>query len=109
VARIALLFSAEKTIDVQYYIWKSDLTGKLLFNGLIVAADRGVRVRILLDDITLDDETEALLYAMDQHKKIEVRLFNPLANRGFRAIDYLTSAQRINRRMHNTYEPISSQ
>ncbi len=68
VSRISLLYSAEKTIDVQYYIWHSDMVGKLLFNGLIAAADRGLRVRVLLDDMPINKATESLLYAMDQHK-----------------------------------------
>ena len=109
VARAALMASAEKTIDVQYYIWHSDLTGKLLFNGLIVAADRGVRVRILLDDFPIESKTESLLYAMDQHENIEVRLFNPMANRSFRVADYLLSFQRINRRMHNKSLTVDNQ
>ena len=109
VVRAALLSSAEKTIDVQYFIWKSDLIGKLLFNGLVVAADKGVRVRILLDDYSIDDETESMLYAMDQHENIEVRLFNPVASRALRAIDYLTSPLRINRRMHNKSFTVDNQ
>lgn len=109
VVRAALLSSAEKTIDVQYFIWKSDLIGKLLFNGLVVAADKGVRVRILLDDYSIDDETESMLYAMDQHENIEVRLFNPVASRALRTIDYLTSPLRINRRMHNKSFTVDNQ
>jgi len=101
VARSALLSVAEKTIDVQYYIWHSDLVGKLLFGHMIYAADRGVRVRVLLDDMPVNAETEAILYALDQHKNIEVRLYNPFASRGFRFADFLTSPLRINRRMHN--------
>lgn len=68
---------------------------------MLAAADKGVRVRILLDDIPIDEATETILYALDQHKNIEVRLFNPFANRGFRFADYIFSPKRINRRMHN--------
>ncbi|MFV1992458.1 MAG: phospholipase D family protein [Acidiferrobacterales bacterium] len=100
-ARMALLIEAERSIDVQYYIWRADLTGKLFYGEMIKAADRGVRVRVLLDDISITSENEAMLYAMDKHKNIEVRLFNPFASRGFRLADYLTDASRINRRMHN--------
>ena len=78
-ARMALLAYAEKSIDVQYFIWHADLIGKLLFQQMIQAADRGVRVRVLLDDINLDAEVESMLYAMDQHENIEVRLYNPFA------------------------------
>jgi len=109
VSRVSLLYAAEKTIDVQYYIWHSDLVGKLLFNGLIAAADRGVRVRVLLDDMPINKETESLLYAMDQHKNIEVRLFNPFSTRSFRAADYMISPMRINRRMHNKSFTVDNQ
>lgn len=101
VARASLLETADKTIDVQYYIWHSDLIGKLLLDGMLNAAERGVRIRILLDDLPLDEITEAMLYGLDQHKNIEVRLYNPFASRGFRLADFLSSPVRINRRMHN--------
>lgn len=100
-ARMALASYAEKSIDVQYYIWRADLVGKLLFNGLLKAANRGVRVRLLLDDITLTADAERMLYAMDQHEHIEVRLYNPFASRGLRFLDVVSDVFRINRRMHN--------
>jgi len=100
-ARLALLATAERSIDVQYYIWHDDLIGKFLFKGIIEAADRGVRVRMLLDDLSLNRKTESMIYALDQHNNIEVRLFNPFASRGFHLADFLTDASRINRRMHN--------
>jgi len=109
VARVALLVLAEKTIDVQYYIWHSDLIGKLLFTELINAADRGVRVRIMLDDMPVDETTEKILYSLDQHENIEVRLFNPFASRGFRYSDYMLSPARINRRMHNKSFTVDNQ
>jgi len=109
VARASLLYAAEKTIDVQYYIWHADLVGKILFNGLIAAADRGVRVRVLLDDMPVDKETETILYAMDQHQNIEVRLFNPFATRDFRYVTYLVSPKRINHRMHNKSFTVDNQ
>ena len=109
VARAALLALAEKTIDVQYYIWHSDLIGQLLFNGILSAADRGVRVRIMLDDMPVSDKTENILYALDQHEYIEVRLFNPFASRGFRYSDYLVSPVRISRRMHNKSFTVDNQ
>ena len=107
--RMALLKLAERSVDAQYFIWKSDLIGKLLFNELIEAADRGVRVRLLLDDITLDSETEANVYAMDQHENIEVRIYNPFSSRGFRAADAIINPLRINRRMHNKSFTVDSQ
>jgi len=109
VARMSLLTLAERTIDVQYFIWHADLIGKLLFNHMLLAADRGVRVRILLDDINIDAEIENILYAMDQHENIEVRLFNPFSSRGFHLADYVFSPLRMNRRMHNKSFTIDNQ
>lgn len=99
-ARALLARAAERTLDVQYYIWRNDLTGTLLFEELRTAADRGVRVRLLLDDhsVTNLDETLAML---DAHPKIEVRLFNPYVIRRPRIVNFLTNAFRLNRRMHN--------
>ncbi|NOR43470.1 MAG: phospholipase D family protein, partial [Gammaproteobacteria bacterium] len=109
VARMAMLFEAERSVDVQYFIWHADLIGKLLFNGMLQAADRGVRVRILLDDININAELESMLYAMDQHKNIDVHLYNPFASRAMRAADFLTDAFRVNRRMHNKSFTIDNQ
>ncbi|MBS0364653.1 MAG: phospholipase D family protein [Proteobacteria bacterium] len=91
---------AGRTLDVQYYIWDDDKTGTLLFNALRAAADRGVRVRLLLDDHNTAglDETLAQL---DTHPNLEVRLFNPLRIRRPRWINYLFDFARVNRRMHN--------
>lgn len=100
-ARMVLLSYAERSIDVQYFIWHADLIGKVLFSEMITAADRGVRVRVLLDDINVDTEVESILYAMDQHENIEVRLYNPFASRDFRAADFISDGFRMNRRMHN--------
>jgi putative cardiolipin synthase len=108
-ARMLLLSQAERSIDVQYFIWHADLIGKLLFNEMILAADRGVRVRILLDDINIDEEIETILYAMDQHENIDVHLYNPFANRGMRVVDYVTDAFRVNRRMHNKSFTVDNQ
>jgi len=100
VSRLHLVKNAEKTLDVQYYIWHDDLTGKVLHNQLLHAADRGVRVRLLLDDLDTAGKDE-LLNILDAHPNIEVRLFNPFANRSKRVGDFLTDTRRINRRMHN--------
>src|SRR5574340_533285 len=99
-ARMLLAGAAERTLDVQYYIWDGDKTGTLLFNALRAAADRGVRVRLLLDDhnaIGLDET----LAELDTHPMLEVRLFNPLRIRRPRWINYLIDFTRVNRRMHN--------
>lgn len=99
-ARVLLAQAAERTLDVQYYIWHKDMTGTLLFAALRQAADRGVRVRLLLDDQNTSG-LDATLSALDAHPKIEVRLFNPFRTRNLRALAYLTDFSRANRRMHN--------
>jgi putative cardiolipin synthase len=98
-ARIQLARSAERCLDVQYYIWNNDLTGVLLAQALIDAADRGVRVRVLLDDNNTGG-LDSILAAFDAHPRIEVRLFNPFVIRWPR-LGYLTDFARANRRMHN--------
>jgi putative cardiolipin synthase len=100
VARTALADTAESAIDAQYYIWHNDTTGRLLLQALRRAADRGVRVRLLLDDNNTTG-MDATLIALDAHPQIEVRLFNPLMHRRLRALDYLSDFFRTNRRMHN--------
>jgi putative cardiolipin synthase len=97
--RARLAEVAERTLDVQYYIWEKDMTGTLLFEALHAAADRGVRVRFLLDDNTTSG-LDPFLAALDSHPNIEVRLFNPFVIRKPR-IGYLTDFSRANRRMHN--------
>jgi len=99
-ARMLLARTAERTLDVQYYIWDDDNSGRMLLAALHAAAERGVRVRLLLDDngIAGLDETLAALHA---HPNLEVRLFNPFTVRSSRAIGYLTDFGRLNRRMHN--------
>jgi putative cardiolipin synthase len=99
-ARAALAQAAQRTLDLQYYIWRNDASGGLLFDALRRAADRGVRVRLLLDDNNSGD-SEAVLRALDAHPNIEVRLFNPFLHRQWRALDFLTDFARVNRRMHN--------
>lgn len=99
-ARTMLARAAERTLDVQYYIWRNDMTGTLLFAALRGAADRGVRVRLLLDDNNTSGLAPALA-TLDAHPNIEVRLFNPFVIRSVRAVGYLTDFSRANRRMHN--------
>lgn len=99
-ARYLLIAMAEKTLDIQYYIWENDMSGQLLFSAVLEAARRGVRVRLLLDDNnTLGlDKT---LSALNSHPNIDVRLFNPFSFRTLRLLGYLTDFARLNRRMHN--------
>jgi putative cardiolipin synthase len=95
--------AAVRSIDVQYYIWHDDLTGRVLAAELMRAAERGVRVRVLVDDIDARAKHE-LFRVADQHPNVEVRIFNPFYSRsgaiGF-AGEWLTRANRLNRRMHN--------
>jgi putative cardiolipin synthase len=99
-ARSMLANAAERTLDVQYYMWHADTTGKLLFASLKAAAARGVRVRLLLDDNNTTG-MDQLLLALDNQPNMEVRLFNPFAMRKMRPLGYLTDFKRLNRRMHN--------
>ena len=99
-ARAMLANAAERTLDVQYYMWHADTTGNLLFASLKAAAARGVRVRLLLDDNNTTG-MDQLLLALDNLPNLEVRLFNPFAMRTMRPLGYLTDFSRLNRRMHN--------
>ena len=99
-ARLALAEAAEKSLDIQYYIWHGDTTGKVLLERVLRAADRGVRVRLLLDDIGTAAGDRNLL-AIDSHPNIEVRLFNPIAARSTRLLGMMSDFSRTNRRMHN--------
>jgi putative cardiolipin synthase len=97
--RLALIENAEHSIDMQYYIYRDDETGRLLTWRLFKAAERGVRVRLLLDDMQKrSDENLAIFNA---HPNIEVRLFNPHQFRSARLTSIATDFERLNRRMHN--------
>lgn len=99
-ARYRLAAVAQRSIDVQYYIWHGDTSGSLLAHALWQAAERGVRVRMLLDDANTGG-LDPVIAALDAHPQIEVRLFNPFANRGWRLADFAGDFGRVNRRMHN--------
>jgi putative cardiolipin synthase len=99
-ARTGLANQAEQTIDVQYYIWETDTVGSILAERILRAADRGVRVRMLLDHVTTKD-TDFKFARMDHHPNIEIRLFNPFSNRSFHGLEFLFSLKRLNHRMHN--------
>ena len=102
-ARLHLLRSAQRSLDLQYYHLHNDATGRLVLRELRNAAQRGVRVRLLLDDLYTDD-IEPLLSALGAYPHVEVRLFNPFAARGSLARRYgaaLLDFARVNRRMHN--------
>ena len=98
--RMLLTEAADRSLDVRSYIWNRDMTGMMMFSALYRAAERGVHVRLLLDDnntVKLDK----ILATLNSHPNIEIRLFNPFKFRKFRAIDYLFDFPRLNRRMHN--------
>lgn len=99
-ARLRLIESAEMTIDAQYFLMKTDAAGYVFSAALLDAADRGVRVRFLLDDIftTVKDEDLAII---DGHPNVELRLYNPIGRRGIGVFNYLGDFKRANRRMHN--------
>jgi len=99
-ARMALADAAERSLDIQYYIWNKDMAGKVLLERLLRAANRGVRVRLLLDDIGTMP-SDATLLAIDSHPNIEVRMFNPVALRSPRLLGMVADFGRINKRMHN--------
>ncbi len=106
--RMRLIEAAEESIDAQYYIWHDDLTGNALYNRILVAADRGVRVRLLLDDLDTAGK-DPMLSVIDAHPNIEVRLYNPFANRTRRVGDLVTDTRRINHRMHNKTLTVDNQ
>jgi putative cardiolipin synthase len=100
--RAALIEAAQRSIDAQYYIWNSDLTGRYLAERLYAAAERGVRVRLLLDDVNVAGR-DAVIAALDSHPRLDVRIYNPFPERqGVRkAFGLLREFARLNRRMHN--------
>ncbi|MDK3072328.1 phospholipase D family protein [Sedimentitalea sp. JM2-8] len=99
-ARLVLAERAEKTIDAQYYLVHDDVAGHVFAWELLKAADRGVRVRLLIDDMDTSGY-DAMTAALDSHPNIEIRLFNPFWRQRGRALNALFDFQRINRRMHN--------
>ncbi|WP_339879943.1 phospholipase D family protein [Pseudidiomarina gelatinasegens] len=99
-ARVVMARHAQFSLDIQYYIWRNDRTGTLLFEALREAAERGVQVRLLLDDHNTAG-LDAALIGLQSHPNIDVRLYNPLRLRWPRFINYLADFTRINKRMHN--------
>lgn len=99
-ARLELAERAEKSIDLQYFMMKDDTAGTVILDALLKAADRGVRIRFLLDDI-FTTESDLKLSLLNQHPNIEVRSFNPISRRGIYALNFAAHFARANRRMHN--------
>jgi cardiolipin synthase C len=104
-ARAFLIDKAEKTLDLQYYIFNDDFTGKFVLDRIIAAADRGVRVRLLVDDWHQNQPLDWLLATLASHPNIEVRFFNPFGTyrKSFvaRAFKMAFGPQRLRGRMHN--------
>ncbi len=98
--RLRLAERAEKSLDLQYFLMKGDTAGDVMTQALLQAADRGVRVRFLLDDVftTAPDRTLMLL---NQHPGIQIRMFNPISRSGSSSLNFLGDFKRANRRMHN--------
>jgi putative cardiolipin synthase len=102
-ARLAITDEAVSTLDVQYFIWQEDATGRLLAARILDAANRGVKVRLLLDDFSASGGS-GLIVQLDSHPGIEVRVFNPWGTRGSKfgtGVEFLARARELNRRMHN--------
>ena len=108
VARAVLSQNAERSIDVQYFIYHNDLVGRLFTDLLLKAADRGVRVRLLVDDIHLGGRDFGAM-VMDSHPNIEVRIFNPFSRNVGRTSQFVTRLGSVTRRMHNKSFTVDNQ
>jgi len=103
VARLALIGAAERTLDLQYYLWDSDAVGYLLLSRLIAAADRGVSIRLLVDDLKLRSRTRSIA-SLCLHPHMEIRVFNPFSKRSNAAtqgLEFIRRFARLDQRMHN--------
>jgi putative cardiolipin synthase len=98
--RLRLAEKAEKSIDLQYFLMKNDTAGAVMANALLNAADRGVRVRFLLDDVFTSVPDDSFLL-INKHPNIEIRIFNPVSRSGIYAFNFVGHFDRANRRMHN--------
>lgn len=100
VSRLALINAARHSIDAQYYIWHDDTSGRLLLDALLRASQRGVRVRLLLDDNGVPG-LDSVMAALNAQDNFEIRLFNPSTVRSPKLVGYAIDFFRMNRRMHN--------
>lgn len=102
--RMQIAEKAERTLDIQYFVFQQDDTGQLLLGALLAAADRGVRVRLLLDD-TFGFDSDSKIRPLAAHENIEIRIYNPFVMRQqlafLRSIEYVLEFGRVNYRMHN--------
>ncbi len=108
VGRAVLARLAERSIDVQYYMFHQDTVGRLLINELVAAADRGVRVRFLLDDM-YGGEADDVWLALDSHPSFEVRLFNPFVRGHSKKLQFITRLKTVNHRMHSKTFTVDNQ
>jgi putative cardiolipin synthase len=103
-ARAQIIDAAQRTLDLQYYIFRGDETGRALTDHLLGAADRGVRIRVLIDDGDTVAGDQQILRLMN-HIGVELRIYNPAKYRGHvrlvRRLEYLLNARRLDYRMHN--------
>ena len=100
IVRLALCDLAERSLDMQYYVWDGDTTGRIVLDRVMKAADRGVTVRLLIDD-PYYRANDPVIAALDAHVNVEIRLFNPFTNRRWSRLDFIHDFRRVNRRMHN--------
>lgn len=108
VARALLAEKAERSIDVQYYMFHQDTVGQLLIHSLLKAADRGVRVRMLIDDM-YGEEADSVWTALDAHPHMEVRLFNPFIRGRSKNLQFITRFSDVNHRMHSKSFTVDNQ
>lgn len=110
IARLMLMEAAQRTLDIQYYIYRFDVAGQIFSQKLLDAADRGVRVRLLLDDLEIEEN--AFNFAvLASHPNIQVRFFNPLVGRSVFGLlwSMLIDFERVNQRMHNKIFAVDNQ
>jgi len=108
VARALLARGADRSIDVQYYLYHSDLVSWLFTDQLLKAADRGVRVRLLVDDMGLEGRDLGVA-VVDSHPNVEVRIFNPFSRKRSRITQFVTRMGSVTRRMHNKSFTVDNQ
>ncbi len=108
VARVLLAHIAQRSIDVQYYLYHDDMVGRLFTHQLLKAADRGVRVRLLVDDMDLAGRGLGAA-VLDSHPNMEVRLFNPFSRKTNRLSQFITRMGSVTRRMHNKSFTVDNQ
>ena len=106
--RLGLIDRAECSVDIQSYLIRDDVSGNLVGLRLAAAAERGVRIRLLMDD-ALTNEIDAGLLSLDDHDNIEVRVFNPFPRRRSRLISFIANFNILNRRMHNKSYTVDNQ